>query len=116
AERIGGLLERGELRSERSVGGDRALDQQGLVGLEDAERVQRQQIANVADHAFSDLPATARPDRRRSRPAAMRDFTVPIGIATRSAISLHDRPSKYASSRTRRWSEPSSASAWRTRP
>ena len=28
----------------------------------------------------------------------MRDFTVPTGIATRSAISVHDRPSKYASS------------------
>src|SRR5262249_17946552 len=53
--------------------------------------------------------------RSRTSPLAIRDLTVPTGIASRRAISRHDRPSKYASSSARRWSLVSTASAPRTR-
>src|SRR5262249_46387780 len=60
------------------------------------------------------LPAAPRFSRIRSMPSRTRVFTVPSGSPSLAAISLWLSPSKYASSRVRRWSAGSPVSAFRT--
>src|SRR5229473_1000483 len=111
-EQLAHLAERLCLGAAHRALGQVCFELQALSRLEGAQRVgrgQRQPLMVGHDSAL-DRSGASEP-RSFSIPARMRVFTVPNGSPSSVAISVWVRPSKYASSMTRRCGSGSSASA-----
>src|SRR5262249_58188836 len=100
-ERLASLAE--ALGTDRAARRQVSLELGELFALEGTQRVEvRRREPGVVVHARSTPPRAERALRSRSSPLRIRVFTVPSGSPGCAAISLCVRPSKYASSRTRR--------------
>ena len=82
-------------RGERvcEVGAELVLEGGALVGGEGAEHVLGEARVAVGG-GHRGLPASCMAARSLASPAAVRDFTVPMGMARMSATSVEERPSK----------------------